>query len=71
LTPTRKENVDEIIEGQEVIDKILRHLGLWQTNQRPPPKPLELQLDYSDSQLPGYEDAFDLNFEVSASPSAP
>jgi hypothetical protein len=32
-----------------------------QTNQRPPPKPktLELQIDYSDSQLPFYEEAFD------------
>ena len=59
------------IEDQEVIDKILRHLGLWQNKQRPPPKPLELQLDYRDSQLPCYEDAFDLDFGVSAAPSAP
>jgi hypothetical protein len=45
-------------EDQEVIDKILRHLGLYPTSQRPPPKPkaLELQIDYSDSQLPYYED---------------
>ena len=49
-----------IIEDQEVIDKILRHLGLWPTKQRPPhkPKALELQIDYSDSQLTDYEDAF-------------
>lgn len=50
-----------IIEDQEVIDKILRHLGLWQTKQRPPRKPtkaLELQLDYSDSQLPGCAETF-------------
>ena len=60
-----------IIEDQEVIDKILRHLGLWQTNQRPPPKPLKLQLDYSDSQLPGCEDALDLDFGASAAPSSP
>ena len=48
-----------IIEDQEVINKILLHLGLWHTKQRPPPKPktLELQIDYSDSQLPFYEDA--------------
>jgi len=61
-----------IIEDQEVVDKILRHLGLWQTNRRPPPKPkpLELPLNYSDSQLPGYEDAVGLDFGVSASPSA-
>ena len=40
-----------IIEDQGVINKILLHLGLWQTNQRPPPKPnsLELQIDSSDS----------------------
>jgi hypothetical protein len=50
-----------IIEDQEVINKILLHLGLWQTAQKPPPKPksLELQIDYSDSQLPFYEEAFD------------
>ena len=45
-----------IIEDQEVIDKILGHLGLCQKNQRPPPKTLDLQIDYSDSQLPFYED---------------
>lgn len=46
-----------IIEDQEVINKILLHLGLWQTAQRPPPKPksLELQIDYSDTQLPSQE----------------
>ena len=47
-----------IIEDQEVINKILGHLGFWQAHQRPPPKPksLELQIDYSDSQLPFNED---------------
>ena len=52
--------VISIIEDQEVIDKILRHLGLDQKNQRPPPNPksLELQIDYSDSQLSDYEEAF-------------
>jgi hypothetical protein len=42
-----------IIEDQEVIDKILGYLGLCQENQRPPPQPksLEIQIDYSDSQL--------------------
>jgi hypothetical protein len=61
------------IEDQEVIDKILRHWGVWHNNQRPPPKPkpLELQLDYSDSQLPGCEDALDLDFGDSAAPSSP
>jgi hypothetical protein len=37
----------------------------------PPPKPLELQLDYSDPRLPGYEDALDLDFGASAAPSSP
>jgi hypothetical protein len=56
-----------IIEDQEVINKILLHLGLWQTTQRPPPKPksLELQIDYSDSQLPFYEESFDQDFGAS------
>jgi hypothetical protein len=56
-----------IIEDQEVIDKILLHLGLCQTNQRPPPKPksFEIQIDYSDSQLPFYEEAFDQDFGAS------
>ena len=63
----------ESLKVERVIDKILRPLGLWQTNQRPPPpsKSLELQLDYSDSQLPGYEDALDLDFWASAAPSSP
>ena len=53
-----------IIEDREVIDKILGHLGLYQKNQRPPPKPkpLEIQIDYSDSQLPFYEEAFDQDY---------
>jgi hypothetical protein len=56
-----------MIEDQKVIDKILRHLDLWQTNQRPPPKPkfLEIQIDYSNSQLPFFEETFDQDFGVS------
>jgi len=45
------------IEDEQVIKKILRHLGLWEIKARPPPKanapPL---IDYSDSQLPPSED---------------
>jgi hypothetical protein len=61
----------ENIEDQEVINKILLHLGLWRPHQRPPPKPksLEIQIDYSDSQLPFYEEAFDQDFGVSIDPS--
>ena len=52
--------VISIIEDQEVIDTILSHLGLNQKTQMPPPKPksIEIQIDYSDSQLPDYEEAF-------------
>jgi hypothetical protein len=62
--------VISIIEDQEVINKILLHLGLWQTKQRPPPKPktLEPQLDYSDSQLTFYEEAPDPDFEIFEDP---
>ena len=41
------------------------------SRERPPPKPLEFRLDYLDSQLPCYEDAFDLNFGASMAPSLP
>ena len=48
----------ESLKVERVINKILLHLGLCPTKQRPPPKPkaLELQIDYSDSQLSLYED---------------
>ena len=55
-----------IIEDQKVIDRILRHLGLGPTKQRPPPKTeaLELQIDSSDFQLPFYEEAPDPDFDI-------
>ncbi len=54
------------IENQQVIEKILKHLGLWEVNPpevwrvkpRPPPKATgppkttEYRIDYSNSQLP-------------------
>ena len=46
------------IEDQDVIKKILKHLGLWQVKPRPPPKATaqtriaEFSIDYSTSQLP-------------------
>jgi hypothetical protein len=48
----------ESLKVERVIDKMLRHLGLYPVSQRPPPKPKihVLQIDYSDSQLPCYED---------------
>ena len=49
-----------------IVVKSARNLNHGETNQRPPPKPksLELQLDYSDSQLTFYEDAPDPDFEI-------
>ena len=50
--------VISVIEDEEVIKKILKHLGLWDRKARPPPKatgPPEIpqySIDYSDSQLP-------------------
>ena len=47
------------IEAEDVIEKILKHLGLWELTARPPPRiakaqPLsaEPHIDYSDSQVP-------------------
>jgi len=46
------------IEDEEVIKKILKHLGLWEIKTRPPPRPNalpkapEYYIDYTDSQLP-------------------
>jgi len=46
------------IEDNEVIKKILKHLGLWEVKPRPPPKAarptkiVECSIDYSVSQLP-------------------
>jgi len=48
------------IEDEEIIKKILKHLGLWDAKQRPPPKahapPPTVHIDYSDSQVPPCED---------------
>ena len=44
------------IEDEEVIEKILKHLGLWDLKVRPPPKAkvpsVTVCIDYSDSQVP-------------------
>jgi len=46
------------IDDEDVIKKILKHLGLWDQKARPPPKanspPMaqEYNIDYTDSQLP-------------------
>ena len=48
------------IEDEEVVKKILKHLGLWLVKQKPPPRangpPGELHIDYSDSQIPPFDD---------------
>jgi hypothetical protein len=46
-----------VIEDEEVIKKILKHLGLWEIKTRPPPRANALPkhepfIDHSDSQLP-------------------
>jgi len=53
-----KMKVISLIEDEEVIKKILKHLGLWEIKARPPPKATgpakiaEYSIDYSTSQLP-------------------
>jgi hypothetical protein len=48
------------IEQEEVVKKILKHVGLWEVKCRPPPKihspPGDLYTDYSDSQIPPWDD---------------
>jgi hypothetical protein len=48
------------IEKAEVVKKILKHLGLWKVKSRPPPRihstQAELYADYSDSQIPLWDD---------------
>jgi hypothetical protein len=44
------------IEDEEVIKKILKHLGLWEVKARPPPRAkgtsVTISIDDSDSQVP-------------------
>jgi hypothetical protein len=46
-----------VIEDEEIVKKILKHLGLWDRKARPPPKATgppkvqEYSIDYSFSQL--------------------
>jgi len=47
-----------VIEDEEIIKKILKHLGLWEIKAKPPPRvtgPLKIQeykIDYSSSPCP-------------------
>ena len=53
-----KMKIISVIEDEQVIEKILKHLGLWDQKARPPPKAdaptmaPEYHIDYTDSQLP-------------------
>jgi hypothetical protein len=55
-----KMTIISFIENEEVIEKILKHLGLWVLKSNPPPRanapPVHIHLDYSDSQIPPCED---------------
>ena len=52
--------VISVIEDEDVIKKILKHLKLWDQKARPPPKPSAPQkthqyhIDYSETQLPEF-----------------
>ena len=64
--------VISVIEDENVIKKILKHLGLWDLKTRPPPskeKPpgtIETPMDFSISQLPPSEEHlfFDVEYPV-------
>jgi hypothetical protein len=48
------------IEDEEVIKKILKHLGLWLPKRSPQPRahapPQAVRIDYLDSQIPSADD---------------
>jgi hypothetical protein len=48
------------IEDEEVVKKILKHLGLWLVKPKPPPRanspPFGHHIDYADTQFPSYDD---------------
>jgi hypothetical protein len=54
-----KMSIISFIENEEVIRRILEHLGLWLVKRRPQPRanapPVQIHLDYSDSQIPSFE----------------
>ena len=63
----KKMKILSYIEDEQVIKKILTHLGLWKVKARPPPKtkapPVDMHLDYSNSQLPPSEEYLYLDVE--------
>jgi hypothetical protein len=66
--------INSFIEDEEVIKKVLNHLGLWDVKARPPPRvktpSVTIHLDYSDSRFsspdPFYPDSdYPMDFYVS------
>lgn len=57
------------IEDEEVVKKILKHLGLWLVKPKPPPRangpPGGLHIDYLDSQMPPSEDHLYIDHDYS------
>ena len=60
--------VISVIEDEEVIKKILKHLGLWDIKTRPPKVP-EYSIDYSGSQLPLSDKGLYVDPEYAEAPS--
>ena len=59
LTCPKCQNQMKIISVEEIVKKILKHLGLWNRKARPPPKGKTVSesiIDYSESQLPLSDD---------------
>ncbi len=65
--------VISVIEDEDVIINILKHLGLWEAKPRFPPRMAKTQplhtephIDYSDSQVPPSDDGFYVDLEYPA-----
>ena len=65
--------VISFIEDEDVIKKILKHLGLWEVKPRPPPRSVKSQplsteryIDYSDTQVCPCDNGFYVDPEYSA-----
>ncbi len=60
-------HIISFIEELDIIEKILRHLGLWDIRNHDPPQPVtsdyipDLVYDFSDSQIPA-ADSLELIF---------
>ena len=57
------------IEDEEVIEEILKHLGLWLPKRSPPPRahapPQAVCIDYLDSQIPSaYDYLIDPDYSI-------